>query len=166
MGFHPTSENSWSSTSLFRLPFTAKVKFVEAPDIIRAPFGTSHKLQCVAMGGGTHLLWPNHNLVISLPTQIQKLSDIPFQLKSTLWKRLISSEPLLVPHMSSSVSPWGIHLLWPNHNLVISLPIQIQKLSAFPFQLKSTLWKRLISSEPLLVPRTSSSVSPRGTHLL
>ena len=53
MGFHPTSENSWSSTSLFRLPFTAKVKFVEAPDIIRAPFGTSHKLQCVAMGGPT-----------------------------------------------------------------------------------------------------------------
>ena len=28
----------------------AKVKIVEAPDIIRAPFGTSYELQCVATG--------------------------------------------------------------------------------------------------------------------
>ena len=36
------------SSSVFA--FTAKVNIVEAPDIIRAPFGTSHELQCVATG--------------------------------------------------------------------------------------------------------------------
>lgn len=30
--------------------FPAKVNIVEAPDIIRAPFGTSYELQCVATG--------------------------------------------------------------------------------------------------------------------
>ena len=30
--------------------FSAKVKIVEAPDIIRAPFGTPYELKCAATG--------------------------------------------------------------------------------------------------------------------
>ena len=35
---------------IFRLPISTKFNIVEVPDIIRAPFGTSHELQCVATG--------------------------------------------------------------------------------------------------------------------
>ena len=36
--------------ALFLIFSAAKVNIVEAPDIIRAPFGTSYELQCVATG--------------------------------------------------------------------------------------------------------------------
>ena len=45
--------------------YTAKVNIVEAPDIIRAPFGTSYELQCVATGDPPPLIsWLKNGIMV------------------------------------------------------------------------------------------------------
>ena len=45
--------------------YAAKVNIVEAPDIIRAPFGTSYELQCVATGDPPPLIsWLKNGIMV------------------------------------------------------------------------------------------------------